>query len=110
MEMKVISFFIAVLWAMPVQSAARLEAWQQESLALIKHRKGVSDARWRSANKNALWVSVELDAYHAESIAYDICKLLKDAGSPDEQTVNVYVFDPASYRGSGWPRLTFQCR
>ncbi len=108
-KMKIILMVIAAFSVTTVVSATRLEAWQRETLALIKHRKGVIEARWRSPEKNALWVSVELGTYYAESITYDICKLLKDAGSPEEGTTNVFIFDPLSYHGSGWPRLTFQC-
>jgi hypothetical protein len=109
-KMKIILIVLAALLTTPAVSAVRLQAWQRETLALIKYRKGVLEARWRSPEKNALWVSVELDTYHAESIIYDICNLLKDAGSPTDQITDVFIFDPASYRGSGWPRMTFQCR
>ncbi|WP_276122085.1 hypothetical protein [Pararhizobium qamdonense] len=102
----------AAIWltlAAGVCQSAELADWQTRALQQVKLKDGVVNARWRSAAKNALWVSMDADRYHADGFSRFVCDMLKDAGAPPGTTTSVSVFDPLSYSNSGWPMGTAEC-
>jgi hypothetical protein len=89
--------------------AAELAEWQSKALEHVKLKDGVANARWRSVEKNALWVSMNADSYHAEGFSHFVCDMLKEVGAPPGTTTSVSVFDPPSYSKSGWPMGSAEC-
>lgn len=89
--------------------SAELAEWQTKALEQVKHRDGVINARWRSVAKNALWVSMDANKYHADGFSLFVCEMLKAVGAPPGTTTSVSVFDPPSYSNSGWPIGTAKC-
>lgn len=89
--------------------SAELAEWQTNALEQVRLKEGVVNARWRSAAKNALWVSMDANRYHAEGFSRFVCEMLKEAGAPPGAETLVSVFDPTSYNSSGWPMGTAKC-
>lgn len=101
---------LATMLAPEARAADQLADWQRQAVEQIRSRKGVIDARWRFPKKNALWVNVEPDRYHADIFAHYLCDTLKDVGTPKGEVTKIWIFDPASYRDNGWPMGTAECR
>lgn len=103
----------AVVWLVlstAVCHSAELAEWQAKAQEQIRLKDGVVSARWRSVKKNALWVSMDANKYHAEGFSLYVCDMLKEAGAPPGTATSVSVFDPPSYSKSGWPMGTAECR
>lgn len=109
MKTGLVAAVISLLIFAGVCHAAQLAEWQTKTLDLVKLKHGVFNARWRSAEKNALWISMDPGRYHAESFSQFICEVLGVVGAPSGTVTSVFVFDPTSYSKSGWPMGTAEC-
>lgn len=101
---------VLLLVSASVCRAAEPAQWQTKTLDLVRLKQGVVNARWRSVEKNALWISMDAGQYHAASFSHFVCEVLGVVGAPSGTVTSVFVFDPPSYSSNGWPMGTAECR
>ena len=92
---------IATLMASTVVAKDKQEEWQTKALKAVKAEKTVIDARWRMAETNVLWVSMQADGSSRDGFAQYLCILLMKAGAPEGDLKTVWIYDPATFKTGG---------
>ncbi|WP_349508881.1 hypothetical protein V6582_14805 [Agrobacterium vitis] len=78
--------FMVTFIVQPAIAANELQQWQSRALKAIKQEKKVIDAKWRSAEDNVIWLSMQSDGSPRDGFAQYVCILLKHSGVSGRHT------------------------